>query len=107
MFDVSYNAPMGRKIAPEERRDFQVGFRTTHRNGQRLETLIARILSANRRVERTEIYEELMGLKQPELITQEDRQYLLGLRETLPDPDDLSLVRGVAPKASRRFRKVL
>lgn len=100
MFDEFYTCVMGRRIAPEKRRDYQVGFRTTHANGQRLEALIARILADNSRVEKTEIYEELMGLKTQEFISAADRDFLSGLRKTLPESDQMPGNRTVLLKAS-------
>lgn len=76
MFNVLYNATMPKKKAPEERKDYQIGFRIKLAQHDRLEVLIARIKSIDKRVSDTEIYEELMSLREPEFITDKDRLFL-------------------------------
>jgi hypothetical protein len=84
---------MPKRVEPGERKDCKIGFRTTHAKGQRLQAIIDRILSSNKRVDKTEIYEELMNLKEKEFISSEDRKFLLGLRETLPERKEASRTR--------------
>jgi hypothetical protein len=81
MLDVLYNAVMPKRVPNEERKDFQVGFRVNRAQRQRLDALVERIKSQNKRVEASEVYEELMSLKDPEFITDRDRVVLLGKTE--------------------------
>ncbi len=85
MFNVSYNEHMPRKSAEGEKKEFQVGFRIVHAQRQRLDALITRIKSEDKRVDSSEIYEELMSLREPEFVTDLDRKFLMGKLVALPE----------------------
>jgi hypothetical protein len=62
----------------DEKKDAQIGFRITRTQKRRLDAVVQRVKSKDKRVEATEIYMELMGFIEPELITDEDRDFLCG-----------------------------
>ncbi len=87
MLNMSYNAVMPKPVSPESRKDCQVGFRVTKAQKERLDLLVNRVIAQDKRVKAVEVYEELMSLRDPEFVTQEDRLFLLGRRPVLkPQP---------------------
>jgi len=85
MFDVFYNGYMPKRISAEEKKDFQIGFRITRLQRERLNLLVARVKLQDKRVEASEVYEELMSLKAAEFISAKDREFLSGRLKTLPE----------------------
>ena len=88
MFDVSYNVVMPKRTLDAEKKECQIGFRITRKQRERLDFLIARIKAEDKRVEASEIYEELMNLKESEFVTSQDREFLSGERESLPESQE-------------------
>lgn len=76
---------MPKRVPEAEKKEFQLGFRITRLQRERLAALISKIKSINRRVEASEIYEELMSLREPEFVTRDDREFLLGIRTSLSE----------------------
>lgn len=76
MFNVYYNNVMSMKSRPKK--EFTVGFRVTREQKERLSAVVARVKLINPRVEASEVYEELMSLKEREFIVDRDRNFLLG-----------------------------
>jgi hypothetical protein len=76
LLNMFYNGTMPKKVAEEIRKEFQIGFRITRLQRERLDAVIARIKAKDKRVKDTEIYEELMSIKEPEFITEKDRLWL-------------------------------
>jgi len=86
LFNVSYNVAMPRKVPEGEKKEFQIGFRITHVQRERLDVIIARVKSCDKRVTDTEVYQELMSIKEPEFLTDKDRIFLWsGRMDPLPE----------------------
>jgi hypothetical protein len=82
---------MPKKKTEEEIKGFQIGFRIMKIQRERLNIVIARIKSIDKRVTDTEIYQELMSIKEPEFVTNADRVFLWSGRTDTPERDDNSV----------------
>lgn len=71
----------------EERKDVQIGFRITRTQKRRLDEVIAKIKSIDKRVDLTEIYTELMSLTPSEFAIDQYRDYLSGKISALSESE--------------------
>ena len=85
MLDMFYNGYMPKLKPDDEKKTFQIGFRINRLQRERLDFIVARVKSQDKRVEASEVYEELMSLKETEFISKEDREYLSGRLKALPE----------------------